>query len=311
MDLMFNGTAEWRSAAIQRAGSVGAAVSRNSVLWDLIEPVQGQQDWSRHDAVIAELGQNGIEPLLALYGSPKWANGSDERLYVPPEPAAFRAWLDRFAMFARQIAGRYRGRVRRWEVWNEPNEHWFWKPKPDVDQYAEVYRAIRNAIRSADPAARVALGGLAGLNASGPDDYNGKTFLLELYRRGVYPDVVAVHPYTEERTGPDEYLQWDNNFSDIGMIYALMQAHGQGHRRMWVTEWGWSTAYVSEAVQAEFVGRSLELIARKYPYVAYATYFLDYDRPPEYFHGLFTADGWMKPSGARFRDAALLRDRAK
>jgi len=306
MDLTWDGYASRRAAAIARAKAIGTRISRNSFLWHQIEERKGVRDWERTDAVVRELQAAGIEPLMAIYGSPSWANGilastPDHHLYIPSDPAAFDRWVTDYATFLGDAARRYKGRVKKWELWNEQNEHYFWKPKPDLDRYVQWYRAAYAAIKAADPEAEVAMGAITGLCCNGSVDINGRAFLQGMYARGVRPDIVNVHPYAMKQQAPDATIPWENNFTDIALIRDIMVAEGEDAKPMWVTEWGWATSAVSEEVQAAHVRTSLEMIAARYKYVTVATYFLDYDRA-EYSYGLYTADGRLRPSGAQFRD---------
>src|SRR5690606_3070784 len=162
MDLHWDGHAWRRADAIQAAKQVGAQVSRSSFLWHLIEPSRGNRNWSRMDAIVNELEAAGLEPLFAFYGSPSWANGSGDYLYVPQSQSAFDAWVAEYAQFVRAAVARYKDRVKLWEIWNEQNEPYFWKPTPNVDRYVAFYNAIYAAIKAEDPTAQVAMGGLAG-----------------------------------------------------------------------------------------------------------------------------------------------------
>jgi hypothetical protein len=203
-----------------------------------------------------------------------------------------------------EAAMRYKGKVRKWELWNEQNETYFWKPTPNIDHYAQWYTAAYQAIKAVDPTAEVSLGGLAGLVAG--CCITGQSFLQGLYDRGIRPDIVAIHPYALKEQAPDVHLPWESNFDDIAAIRSLMVANGEGSKPIWATEWGWSSTTIGEVTQAAYVKKSLEMIASLYPYVTIATYFLDYDRG-QYNHGLYDASFRMKPSGAAFRDFLLTR----
>lgn len=306
MDLTWNDGASWRAAAVGRAQAVGSRVSRNSFLWHRIEPVRGQKNWSTPDAVVREVRAAGMEPVFAIYGSPLWANGqassvSDAYLYVPQDGAAFSRWVAEYAAFVREAVTRYRGQVTKWELWNEQNEHYFWKPAPNLDRYAEWYRAVYAAAKAADPSAQIAMGGMAGVAYSGAQDIAGRTFLAGLYQRGIYPDIVNIHPYPIQNQAPDVTIQFENNFTDIATIKAVMDQHGQGNKPMWVTEWGWNLGAVSEAQQATYVQRSLEMLASRYPYVTLATYFQDMD-VGGYRYGLYRGDGSARPAATSFKN---------
>lgn len=307
MDLLKNGYASVRAQAIQNAKAINAKVSRNTFPWDIIERQRGVRDWSRTDAVVNELQSSGIEPLFTITGSPSWANGisnstPEAYAYVPTTEPAFSNWVANYKSFVTEAVQRYKGRVKKWELWNEQNDIYQWKPVPRVDQYGRWYTEIYSAIKYNDPAAEVASGGMAGLCCTGPTGINGFSFLQQLYDRGIYPDNVAIHPYSDQQQAPDVHLPWTGNFDDIAKVRNIMVANGQGSKNIWLTEWGWTTNIVSESQQADYVTKSLEMIKTQYPYVSVATYFLDYDRPPQYFQGLYTSDFRLKPAGERFRD---------
>jgi Glycosyl hydrolase catalytic core. len=304
MDLTYDGYAWRRAKAIQSAHDIlHAQISRNSLLWHQVESVQGVRDWSRTDAVVAELASAGIEPLFVVYGSPAWANGTlegtpDSYLHVPTEATAFDTWLAGYASFAKEAATRYRGKVQKWEIGNEENQHYFWKPTPNPDQYARFYTTIRDAILSVDPDAQIAMGGLAGLLFCGPGDYTGLDFLKAINARGIYPENVAVHPYSSKNQAPTDHVAWQGNFDDVQAIHQYLTSLGRP-TSIWITEWGWQVGAVTEQQQAEYLRSSLEIIASQYTYVTIATVFVDYDRP-SYSQGLFTADFTPRPAAYAF-----------
>jgi hypothetical protein len=301
-DLTYDGY-QWRRAqGIDAARRVGATISRNSFVWNHVERSPGVYDWSRYDAVVAELEAAGLDPVFVILGSPSWANGvasdvPDAKFYVPAGTGAeFQRWVDRYEEFVRIAVRRYRGRVHRWELWNEQNESWFWKPAPSVEQYAIWYRAIRQAIREEDPGAQTALGGLAGISVG--CCITGRRFLERLGELGVHPDRVALHPYPSGGHAPDVDLPWQDNFSDIKAVHDQLALSGHP-ARIWVTEWGWESASVGLDTQARYVRTSLEMIRDRYPFVEVATHFVDYDRPT-YSQGLFAEDFAEKPAAREF-----------
>jgi hypothetical protein len=307
-DVVMLGWSWQRDPALQRARALNAKIARGSLHWQNVEPQKGVRNWQVPDAGVNDLIAAGIEPLVTIWGSPSWANGvptttSQYWTYVPTDAARFRTWLDNYKLFVRDAVTRYKGKVRKWELWNEANEHWCWKPAPNVDLYVTWYNEVRQTIKSVDPSAQVALGGLTGLTVSGSQDISGKRFLEMVYDRGVRPDVVSIHPYAMKNQAPDVTLAWENNFTDIAKIRDVMVARGQGDAKIWITEWGWPVTAVSEQTQAEYVDKAHRMLVSLYPYVTVSTYFLDIDTQT-YRYGLFAMDGRMRPAGARFRDFA-------
>jgi hypothetical protein len=304
--LAFEGDADRRAetvAAIDEA--LGAQVVRDSLLWHQIEPVEGERDWSRLDAVVAELRKAGIEPLLAVLGSPAWANAvpestPDHYLHVPARGPALDEWLDRYSDFLGEAVERYREFVRRWEIWNEPNLAMFWRPRPDPVAYRQVYETLRATILGVDPEAEVSAGGVAGLTHANPPNIPGRTFLSRFDATRPPLENVAVHPYTSNDHAPNVDFPGENNFSDIGRVRGQLASAGEPIP-IWVTEWGWPSDVVGEARQAQYVDTSLTMLERRYPFVPVATYFSERDRPPEFLYGLLDEDLEPKPAAAAFR----------
>ena len=296
-DLTYYGNRASRSRLITAARSLGATVSRSSFLWHRIEPTRGRRVWNSTDDSINELVRVGIEPLMVVVGSPAWANGSADPFAVPTGWRAFRRWVTDYRAFVVDAIRRYRGRVQYWEIWNEPNEGYFWKPGlANAARYAYLYRVLRRAILEGDPTAEVAVGGLAGLVES--CCVSGEAFLHQLLAAGVPIDNVAVHAYSDH--APDLHVAGEANFDDIDAIRVLLDESDHSHVGMWLTEWGWPTPPLSLDTQATFVQRSLELLRERYAYVELATYFIDVDRRPEFNHGLFNTSFEAKPSGRAF-----------
>jgi hypothetical protein len=309
--LAFDGNAERRAETVAAIDEIlGAQVVRDSLLWHQIERVEGERDWSHMDAVVAELREAGIEPLLSVLGSPSWANGvpvttSEHYLHVPAQGAALDEWLGHYSDFLAEAVERYADYVRRWEIWNEPNLTHFWRPRPDPAAYAQVYETLRATILSADPEAEVAVGGLAGLTVATPPSVPGGVFLNRFMSSDPALDNVAVHAYTTNDHAPNVHFSGENNFDDIRRIRGQLTAAGEPVP-IWVTEWGWSTAAVGEARQAQYLDTSLTMLERAYPFVPVATYFAERDRPPEFFQGLLDENLEPKPAALTFQKHADL-----
>ncbi len=124
-------------------------------------------NWMLLDRAIGLLEAQGITPLVAVTGSgPLWTSRNPELgnpLYRP-DPR-------KFGDFAHAVATRYKGRVPRYLVWNEPNQAGWLQPQftcrgttctplsPHL--YRELYRAASEAIRAVDPSTEVIAGTLA------------------------------------------------------------------------------------------------------------------------------------------------------
>jgi hypothetical protein len=181
--LMFGpGTAEERAAELH---DMGAELVRLTLDWRRIESRQGVFDWERQDAALEALRAQGIAPILVLWGTPGWANGG-RAANVPPRSAAD------FAEFAQEAASRYPW-VRRWIIWNEPNQRRWLVPPSPVLYVTRLLNPAGAAIKSVIPSATVAGGATAprgGKGGTSPVD-----FVREMGRAGAHLDAYAHHPH--------------------------------------------------------------------------------------------------------------------
>jgi polysaccharide biosynthesis protein PslG len=216
------------------------------------------------DTTVNAAAERGIKVLGTFWMTPHWASGGGTYYGPPNDPADY-------ARAARWIASRYRGKIAAWEIWNEPNEQYFWDGS--VQQYFGLLKAAYPAFKAGDPNAQVVLGG---------PDYNDTGWLGQLYRMGAkrYFDVLATHPYQGQANDPPEAPDDGNiwRMTHVAAVHALMQQYGDAAKPIWWTEFGWSAhpnsgsespwdVGVTPQQQADFLTRSLALAATKFPYV--------------------------------------------
>jgi hypothetical protein len=300
----------------------GSKYARYFVLWSDVEPNRGAFDGlllSTYQDQFARLNAAGVKPVVVIMGAPAWANGSSDRL-VPPHNAAD------FGAFTGTFAGRLRGKVAAYEIWNEPDEVAFWHGgAPDVGKYVALLKASHAAIKAADPAALV---------IAGPTTGNNYSWISGLYGNGAQGsfDAVAVHTDTAclDR-GPDFFYREDGKigqYSFLGYktVHDVMAAHGDGDTPIWMTELGWSSttktctrgawagkkpAGVGEDNQAVYLKQAYHCLTFD-PYVQVALWFNLQDLTPAddelNRYGLLRYDHSQKPAWGAFRDVALNGD---
>src|SRR4051794_25323156 len=102
---------------------LGVRVVRFTVRWDAVapskpavptNPADPAYDWTATDAVLNGLRAHGIQPIVQLLGPPAGATGGKPSNYAPATPATFGAFAT--------AAGRHYRWVKRWLIWNEPNQ---------------------------------------------------------------------------------------------------------------------------------------------------------------------------------------------
>jgi hypothetical protein len=261
---------------------VGVGSLRFLISWSQAEPEPGVFDWRGTDAFLTETSPYGFERLPVVWGSPLWLARPPRRgcgfsadrcraLQMPVHgPAQRRAW----STFLRALTERYgpsgdfwklhpelpRDPIRTWQIWNEENDHRF--GEASVRGYAALLRNSAPAIRSVDPGAQIVLGGLYAMPKVRPS-LDATVFLERLYRqRGIRRlfDGVGLHPYA---ANPRLMA------ADIRAVRAVMRSHGEGHKGLYITEFGWGSQTRAAggdkfeqgpAAQAEYVKRAWEIL---------------------------------------------------
>lgn len=235
---------------LKMIAAAGFKFVRMDFFWQTTEPRKGQYDWSEYDAFTTELEHHGLRPYYIFdYSNPLYeevlastnpiTHQLERSLASPQHPNSITA----FAHWAAAAARHFRGRGVVWEIWNEPNIS-FWKPMPDVTQYATLALATARAVRSADPQACI-----VGPTTSGFD----WKFLEAVFKSGLleYLDGVSVHPYRQK---PPETAAID--FTRLRDLIARYAPPGKTIPIV-SGEWGYSTSWknVSPEGQADYIAR--------------------------------------------------------
>jgi hypothetical protein len=203
----------------------GATVLRISFSWYEMEPEPGRLDFSFWDEFIPmAVDEFGLRLIPYVCYTPPWASAHPQSKTIwttpPKDPAAF-------GRFVGALVTRYKTRLHSWELWNEPDIPEFWTGT--IEEFASLVREGSRAVRSADPKAKVVLGGIA----------KHTPFLLWLLRDqkvSALVDVINAHAYYETWHGaPTEEL-----LNYIGRISDAIADYGD-HQELWLAEVGYSS----------------------------------------------------------------------
>jgi hypothetical protein len=134
----------------------GVHLLRVSIGWDGVEPERDHYDLAFWDAFMEEMTAAGIRIIPYVAYTPRWnAERKDADSWRRPP-----ADLGQFTEVMALLAGRFRGRVGSWEIWNEPDNPDFWLGTPA--DYAALLIAGARGVKAGAPDAKVVLGGIAG-----------------------------------------------------------------------------------------------------------------------------------------------------
>jgi hypothetical protein len=216
----------------------GIHVLRISFSWLDMEPEPGKFDFSFWDDFVRlAVDEYDVRLIPYVCYTPRWAStGTNADFWQ--QPPAVNA---RFADFIEQLVTRYKNRIHSWEIWNEPDNSYYWRGS--VQQFEELLRAGAQAVHRSDPAAKVVMGGLA---------WNPNFLESVLANTSVVTniDVINLHNYYE--TWASEPLERIPDY--VGRASDLIQQYGQ-HQPIWLAEAGYSDFRRSNFVSGQYLAR--------------------------------------------------------
>ncbi len=222
--------------------AIGVKQARVQTGWWKCEKENGVYDWTWLDGIVDNLLARGIEVWFnvgfgnKLYMADTFGEASVGFVPIHYGPECETAWRN----YCRALAEHYKGRVDRFEIWNEANITSFWRPgEPNAAEYARLLAITADAIREGQPDARCG-GCLSGYP---------KPFVLELKRNGAFAslDFFSFHPYD-----PQPERSWP---ASIAWFRGLLRGAGRNGRdvEIWQGESGFASWTPEKYWQPRFV----------------------------------------------------------
>jgi hypothetical protein len=313
-----------RELAVKLAAEAGFHWLRQEFPWEDIE-IHGKGDfmdrrhephrsaWEKYDQIVTLAEQYRVELIVRLSNPPEWTRALTATVGTFAPPDNYQDYAD----FVRAVVARYQGRVRYYQIWNEPNIYPEWGTYPiNPEQYTELLKVGATAARQVDPNVVVIAGALAAtinLQPAAPAPENSLTdliFLQRMYNAGAAPyfDIMALQAYglysgpTDQRMQPRVL-----NISRHQFIRDLMVQNGDSHKPIWISEMNWNAApddvdprygRVSLEQQARYLPLAYERVIRDWPWIGVAnTWYLkratdewETRRAPEAYFKLLNPD---------------------
>ncbi len=272
------------------------------------------------DPLVAEAAEHGMTFLPVVVYSPYWDAVKTGSRVQPAKDAPYANYLtaliERYGpqgTFWSSNPSLPKRPIRAWEIWNEPDIDTYWSVTKFEPSYVALLGAAHQAIKQADPGAKVVLAGMPNYSWA---------YLKAIYQihgaRSSF-DEVGVHPYTNQPPGVITILD---------RVRATMDRYGDRHKPLLVTEIGFPSALhqtrynvgwkTTEAGQATKTGALLALLAADRHRLGltsfdYETWInVEYRNAPIFnFSGLIAFRAGkrvVKPALASFRHAVLVTE---
>jgi hypothetical protein len=198
----------------------------SGVAWPQLEPERGKWDFKLLDRYVGLAAEHDIDIVLTLGLTPSWASARPEEpsAYKPgnaAEPTNINDWTN----YVRTVAQRYKGVIRTYEIWNEPNVKGTFTGTPA--SMLQLSRAAYEALKSIDRSISV-ISPSATANA-------GVDWLSTFLQDGgcQYSDVIGYHFYVT----PDPP---EATIALIRQVKGVLKSKRCADKPLWNTEFGWA-----------------------------------------------------------------------
>jgi hypothetical protein len=285
-----------REQVVFMAKEAGFRWLRQEFPWEDIE-IHGKGDfedrrhqpaksaWEKYDHIVDLAEQYDLELIVRLSNPPTWAraDGDARGTFAPPDN------LEDFGDYVAAVVERYKGRVRYYQIWNEPNIYPEWGEMPvSPEHYTELLKIAATRAREIDPNVVIISGALAstidldGISVPGRN-FNDLTYLQRMYDAGAAPyfDVLAMQGYglwsgpTDQRMNPRVI-----NFSRPRYVRDVMVRNGDEAKPIWISEMNWNAVpdeisdkrygQVTPEQQAVYLPMAYDRLQREWPWLGVA-----------------------------------------
>ena len=236
-----------KQQTIKMVQEAGITWVKQQFPWEEIEqPRKGQYfdtkynqgTWDKYDEIVKLAEAANLQLIVRVDRPPAWARADKSRPESPPEN------FEDFGDFVSALVTRYKGRVKHFQLWNEPNLGEEWTGKPDPAAYVRLLRLGYQRAKEANPDAVILSAPLAITLEQGPIHLNELDFLDQMYQAGVKDafDVLSANAYGMDRPPADPPSKNVLNFRRVELLRQVMEKNGDGNKGIWFNEYGWNAA---------------------------------------------------------------------
>lgn len=208
---------------------LGFGTMRVGTTWRQIEREKGKFTFGEIDQYVAFAQQQNLDVIMQLGQPPNWATGGISsspygNLFNSIPPYNIQDWRN----YVTALGQRYKGKIRYYEVWNEPNLSGFYSGS--LAKLVELTMEANKVLKAIDPQIQI-------ISPTYTTE-NGVAGMGDFLRAGGknWIDIVGIHLYGYPKP-PEDMLTLANQYRQV-----VTQA-GAGHLPVWNTESSWNSYY--------------------------------------------------------------------
>jgi polysaccharide biosynthesis protein PslG len=305
-----------RERQLQMIAEAGFTMIRQQFPWDDIE-ISGRGDfidrrndlngdeviddndaisaWAKYDNIVELAEKYDIEIQARLDNPPKWSRANPEGGdKAPPDD------YQDFVNYAVAVAERYQGRIRYYQIWNEPNANEEWgKGAVNPEAYTDLLCRTYRALKQVDPEIVVISGPLSPTVSLTEQNLNDFIFLQRMYEAGAKEcfDVMSAQGYGFY-SGPTDRRMRPTTLTYARHMYIrdMMVANGDAHKAIWISEAAWNPqpedpsivnsqygnfGIVTEEQAARYMPLAYQRAQEEWPWIGNISYWF-FKRPADY-----------------------------
>lgn len=206
------------------------------VSWRDIHIAVDVYDWTRLDTVVDRMVAAGLNITYCVGLTPQWLakypNQPHYKPYYGPGSNSMPWSVDEFNKFIWNLATRYKGKIKNYEIWNEPQlaEYLYPYETAETNTLATMTQRAYNTIKSIDSTAIVLSASILPRTSSG-GIAKAQKYLNSMQLKGYPVDAWTCHIYPEGTT--NQASIWKGYYD---AVKNEITARATGTNKIWVTE---------------------------------------------------------------------------
>lgn len=206
-----------KTAALMK--EAGVSIVRMDFLWQDLETKPNEWNYQKYDQIVEILSKNNIEILGVMGYCADWASPRSKWNVLGDD-------YSKFLNYVQKVTNHYKGKVKYWEVWNEPDSYIYWEDQDGLKSYCDLLGQVYKTIKKECPDCSVLNGGLA----------NGLASVNKIYDNGAknYFDIFNIHVFNT----PKDTNAIKKTIAYVNIVHKIMQRNGDKDKKIWITEIG-------------------------------------------------------------------------